>query len=61
MPLPLHTYAVIFSLHGYPEHGHLAHVQATCAGHARDVCNDATDDGGIWEGHDFTIWPHAIN
>lgn len=56
------TYGVIFSTPGEPSRYTHATVQATDHRNAIDTCYDAVEqEGGIWEGRQFTIWPDPVN
>lgn len=62
MTMPLRNYGVIFSHADQPECGHLAYVAAIDPKEAVDRCWEAVeDDGGIWEGCDFTVSPVPCN
>lgn len=62
MGLRIRMYAAIFSHADEPEEGLLAHVYARSAGSAQDECNTARQEpGGLFEGYDFTLWPHPVD
>ncbi len=55
-------YEAIFSHPDEPQEGLLAHVNARSAGSAQDECNTARQEpGGLFEGYDFTLWPHPVD
>lgn len=55
------TYAVIFSVPGQPDDYTHANVEASGPRDAIDSCYAAVEqEGGIWEGCQFTIWPIPV-
>lgn len=57
----MNQYGVILSHADEPQEGVLCYVTASSPGSAQDECNRGVqDEGSIFHGYDFTIWPVPV-